>query len=186
LLAPMMGLPLPLLPIHILWINLVTDGLPGLALATEKAEADIMSRPPRKSKESLFSDNLGMHIVWVGLLMAGITLGIQAWALNKGLEHWQTMVFSVLSFSQLGHVLAIRSDRTFLYKQGLFSNIPLITSIILTVVLQLLVIYLPFANELLKTQPLSFFELMICFGCSAVVFHAVELEKWIKVHRQKK
>jgi Ca2+-transporting ATPase len=179
-LAPFLGLPIPLLPIHLLWINLVTDGLPGLALAGEKAENDIMNRPPRKTNESLFADGIGYHIMWVGLMMAGVTLAAQAWAINKGLDHWQTMVFSILAFTQLGHVLAIRSDRHFLISQGLFSNLPLLGAVLGTVLLQLAVIYLPFANTLFKTQPLSLNELLICFGASAVVFHAVELEKFIR------
>lgn len=178
--APLLGLPIPLLPIHILWINLVTDGLPGLALASEKAEKDIMKRPPRKTTESLFAEGIGYHIVWVGLLMAGVTLGTQAWAMENNNTHWQTMVFTVLSLSQLGHVLAIRSDREFLYRQGLHSNLPLLGAIVLTFLLQMAVIYLPFANEVFKTQPLTLNELLICVGLSAVVFHAVEAEKWIK------
>ncbi len=185
-LAPVIGLPIPLLPIHILWINLVTDGLPGIALASEKAEHDIMKRPPRRASESLFAEGIAYHILWVGLLMAGITLGTQAWAINKELTHWQTMVFTVLSLSQLGHVLAIRSDREFLYKQGILSNLPLLGAVLLTCLLQLAVIYLPFANEIFKTQPLSFQELMICVGASAILFHAVEFEKWLKSKLMKK
>ena len=184
-LAPLIGLPIPLLPIHILWINLVTDGLPGLALANEKEEQDIMRRPPRKTNESLFSQGIASHIVWVGLLMAGVTLGIQAWSINHSGAHWQTMVFTVLSLAQLGHVLSIRSERAFLYKQGLFSNIGLLGAVLLTFVLQLGVIYLPFANTLFKTQPLTIQELGICIAASAIVFHAVELEKFIKQKRYK-
>jgi len=185
-LAPLVGLPIPLLPIHILWINLVTDGLPGLALAGEKAEKDIMQRPPRKTDESLFAEGIAYHILWVGLLMAGVTLGMQAWAIQDGNAHWQTMVFTVLSISQLGHVLAIRSDRQFLYKQGLFSNPMLLGAVLLTLLLQLAVIYLPFANQIFKTEPLSLNELLICIGASAIVFHAVEAEKWIKQQIRKK
>ncbi|MBL7827034.1 MAG: cation-translocating P-type ATPase [Saprospiraceae bacterium] len=179
--APLLGMPIPLLPIHILWINLVTDGLPALALADEKAEKDVMKRPPRPTDESLFSDGVGYHIIWVGLLMAGVTLGAQAWATYHQIEHWQTMVFTVLSLSQLGHVLGVRSDRTFLYQQGLFSNLPLVSSVLLTFGLQMLVVYMPFMNEVFKTQPLSWKELAICIGMSMVVFHAVEVEKWVKV-----
>jgi Ca2+-transporting ATPase len=179
-LAPLFGMPIPLLPIHILWINLVTDGVPALALANEKAEIDVMNRPPRATKESLFSDGVGFHILWVGILMAGITLGVQAWSLYHNLAHWQTMVFTVLSVAQLGHVLAVRSDRTFLYQQGLFSNVTLISSVIITFLLQLGVIYLPFMNEIFKTQPLTLEELGICIGAAIVLFHAVEFEKWIK------
>jgi Ca2+-transporting ATPase len=179
-LAPIIGLPIPLLPIHILWINLVTDGLPGIALASEKAEIDIMNRPPRKSNESLFADGIAYHIVWVGLLMAGITLGMQAWAIKTGDTHWQTMVFTVLSLAQLGHVLAIRSDRQLLFAQGIATNLPLIMAVLFTCALQLIVIYTPFANEIFKTQPLTLKELLICVGTAAFLFHAVEFEKWIK------
>jgi Ca2+-transporting ATPase len=178
--APILGMPIPLLPIHILWINLVTDGLPALALANEKAEADVMKRPPRPATESLFSDGVGYHILWVGLLMAGITLGIQAWALSHNLAHWQTMVFVVLSLSQLGHVMAVRSERTYLFKQGIFGNMPLLISVVLTFVLQMGVVYLPFMNDIFNTQPLSLQELAICLSMSLVVFHAIEFEKWIK------
>jgi Ca2+-transporting ATPase len=184
-LAPIIGLPIPLLPIHILWINLVTDGLPGLALSGEKEEKDIMNRPPRKTNESLFAGT-GYHILWVGLLMAGVTLGVQAWATHHEKAHWQTMVFTVLSLAQLGHVLAIRSERESLYSQGLFSNLPLFGAVMLTFFLQLGVIYIPFANELFKTQPLSIEDLLICIGASAIIFHVVELEKWIKRKRMKK
>lgn len=182
-LAPLMGMPIPLLPIHILWINLVTDGLPALALANEKAERDVMKRPPRPSSESLFSDGVGYHIVWVGLLMAGVTLGTQAWAINHELEHWQTMVFTVLSLSQLGHVMGVRSDRTFLYEQGFASNMTLLVSVLVTFGLQMAVVYLPFMNDVFKTQPLTLHELGVCILMSIVVFHAVELEKYIKYRK---
>lgn len=185
-LAPFLGMPMPLLPIHILWINLVTDGLPALALASEKAEDDILHRPPRPQNESLFSHGVGFHIVWVGLLMAGLTLGTQYWSLNKGLEHWQTMVFTVLSMAQIGHVLAIRSERTFLFKQGFSGNLPLLGAVLITVGLQLSVIYLPFMNTIFKTQPLSVEELAISFGAAAVLFHAVEFEKFIRRIRERR
>ncbi len=184
ILAPLIGLPIPLLPIHILWINLVTDGLPGLALTTEKAEKNIMQRPPRKTNESLFSGGTGYHIVWVGLLMAFVTLSLQAWAYHENNPRWQTMVFTVLSLSQLGHVFAIRSDYQFIYQKGLYSNKLLTIAIIFTFLLQLAVIYLPAANEIFKTQPLTISELLICIGGAAVVFHAVELEKWIRFRRR--
>ncbi len=185
LLAPLMSLPIPLLPVQLLWINLVTDGFPALALARERAEHHVMKRPPRPLTESIFSDGLGYHIIWVGLLMAGVTLGIQAWATVNSSGHWQTMVFTVLAFSQLGHVMAVKSDRTFLYEQGIFSNKFLMVSVIITFILQMLVIYWPVMHPIFKTQPLTPKELMICLMMSVVVFHAVEFEKWIK-YRWKK
>jgi P-type Ca2+ transporter type 2C len=179
-LAPILGLPIPLLALHILWINLVTDGLPGLALSYEKEEKDIMNRPPRNTNESLFSDGMGYHIAWVGLLMAIVTLGLQAWAVNANVDHWQTMVFTVLAFSQLSHVMAIRSDREYLHKLGLFSNRPLLGAVLLTIGLQLAVIYLPAANTIFKTHPLTLVELLLCFGLSTIVLVGVELEKLFK------
>lgn len=184
--AGLAGMPMPLLPIHILWINLVTDSLPALALAAEKAEPEVMHRPPRAPSESLFSQGVGYHIVWVGLLMAGITLGLQAWAIHHGMKHWQTMVFTVLSLAQLGHVLAVRSDTSFVFKLGLFSNPKLLIVLAFTFVLQMTVIYLPMMNRIFKTHPLSVNELFICLLSAMLVFHAVELEKWIKTRFMKK
>ncbi|MBI5073842.1 MAG: cation-translocating P-type ATPase [Nitrospirae bacterium] len=179
-LAPFFGLPIPLLPIHILWINLVTDGLPGLALAAEPAEKGAMERPPRHPKESIFANGLGIHIIWVGLLMGAVSLFTQAWSLKTGHAHWQTMVFTVLCLSQMGHVLAIRSDAESLFKQGLFSNIPLLGAFALTFALQMATVYVPFFNPIFKTEPLTLGELMFTLVLSSVVFVAVEIEKLLR------
>jgi len=176
-LAPFLGLPIPLLPIHILWINLVTDGLPGLALAAEKEERGVMQRPPRPPKESIFAHGMWQHMIWVGLLMGGASLFTQAWAIHTGHGHWQTMVFTVLTLSQLGHVLAIRSERDSLFTQGVFSNPALIATVIFTVGLQMATIYVPFLNPIFKTEALTFDELAFCLVMSSVVFVAVEIEK---------
>jgi Ca2+-transporting ATPase len=183
-LAPFLGLPIPLLPIHILWINLVTDGLPALALSLEPEEGNVMRRPPRKPEESLFARGLGVHAVWVGLLMAAVTLSLQAWAIHTGDSHWQTMVFTVLCLTQLGHVMAIRSERESLFTQGIFTNKPLLATVFITVALQLATVYVPALNPIFKTQPLTLSELIIVLALSAVVFLAVELEKLFK-RRQK-
>jgi len=182
-LAPFLGLPIPLLPIHILWINLVTDGLPGLALAAEPAEKGVMERPPRHPKESIFANTLGIHIVWVGLLMGAVCLFTQAWSLKTGHAHWQTMVFTVLCLSQMGHVLAIRSARESLFSQGIFSNKPLVGAFLVTFILQMATIYVPPLNPIFKTEPLSLQELMLTLALSSVVFLAVEIEKFIKRRR---
>ncbi len=176
-LAPLFLLPIPLLPIHILWVNLVTDGLPGLALAAEPAERGVMQRPPRAPKESLFAGGMWQHILGVGLLIGGLCLGVQAWALSTGHAHWQTMVFTVLTLSQMVHVMAIRSERDALWTLGLLSNKPLLGAVLLTFALQMATIYVPLLNPIFKTQPLSLAELGICLGASAVVGVVVELEK---------
>lgn len=180
-LAPLLGLPIPLLPIHILWINLVTDGLPGLALAAEPAERGIMQRPPRAPQENLFAHGMWQHILWVGLLLGGLCLLVQAWALSTGHAHWQTMVFTVLTLGQMAHVLAIRSETESLWRLGLGSNRPLLGAVLLTFMLQMAVVYVPVLNPIFKTQPLSLAELLICLAASAMVFIAVEIEKsWLR------
>ena len=176
-LAPLLMLPIPLLPIHILWINLVTDGLPGLALAAEPAERGVMQRPPRPPTENLFAGGMWQHILGVGLLIGALCLGVQAWALSTGHAHWQTMVFTVLTLSQMVHVMAIRSERDALWTLGLLSNKPLLGAVLLTFGLQMATIYVPMLNPVFKTQPLSLAELGICLGAAAVVGVVVELEK---------
>ncbi len=178
-LAPFMGLPIPLLPIHILWINLVTDGLPGLAFTAEPAEPGIMKRPPRPPQESIFSHGMWQHIIWVGLFVGGISIASQAWAISRGLEYWQTVVFTVLTVSQLFHSLAVRSERESLFSIGLFSNLPMLGAVSLTLILQLAVIYLPALNSLFHTQPLPLLDLAACLGLSSLVLVAVEIEKWL-------
>jgi len=179
-LAPFLGLPVPLLPIHILWINMVTDGLPGLALAAEPAERGVMRRPPRPPAESILARGLGTHAIWVGLLMAAVTLLTQAWAVDRAATHWQTMVFTVLTLSQMGHVLAIRSEHDSLFSQGLLSNSPMLLAVAVTVALQVMVIYVPALNAVFHTEPLTPLELLACIALSSVVFFAVELEKLMR------
>jgi Ca2+-transporting ATPase len=175
--APFLGLPIPLLPIHILWINIVTDGLPGLALAAEPAEKNIMKKPPRHPEESIFAHRLGVHIIWVGLLMGIVSIGTQAWGISMESKNWQTMVFTVLCLSQLGHVLAIKSESESLFTQGLLSNKPLIGAVILTFGAQMATIYVPLLNPIFHTAPLKLNELVMTLTLSSVVFLAVETEK---------
>jgi Ca2+-transporting ATPase len=182
-LAPFLGLPIPLLAVQILWINLVTDGLPGLALAAEPEERDVMRRPPRSRNESVFAEGLGAHAFVFGLLMAGIALATQAWAWRADLPEWQTLVFTTLCFMQLGHVLAIRSERTSLLNLGLTTNRPLLGAVILTVLLQLAVIYVPALSALFGTVPLTAPELAGTFAAGAAILAAVELEKWFRYRR---
>jgi Ca2+-transporting ATPase len=179
-LAPLAGLPMPLLPIHILWINLVTDGLPALALSAEPAEGDVMSRPPRHPRESIFAHGLGLHAIWVGLLMGGVVLFVQSWSITTGHAHWQTMVFTVLCLTQLGHALAIRSEKESLFKIGLFSNTYLLGAVTIAFILQMATIYVPALNRIFKTERLTLSELLLTLALSSVVFFAVEIEKFIK------
>jgi Ca2+-transporting ATPase len=178
-LAPFLGLPIPLLPIHILWINLVTDGLPALALTAEPAEHGIMRRPPRPMQESIFAHGMWQHMLWVGLLMAALTLLTQAWAFRTGHAHWQTMVFTVLTLTQLVHVMAIRSEKESLFTIGVLSNRPMALALLVTFLLQMATIYVPALHPIFKTEALDAGELAVCLVISCVVLVAVETEKWL-------
>ncbi len=184
-LAPFLGLPLPLLPIHILWINLMTDGAPGLALAVEPAEKRIMQQSPIPPDESLFGRGMWQQVLWIGLLMGASCLLTQKIAIVQG-WHWQTMVFTVLCYSQLFNSLALRSERQSLFSQGLTSNLPLLLTVLVSVAVQLGIIYVPALQSLFHTQVLGVVELVFCFVMATIVFFAVEAEKlllrynWIK------
>ncbi|MGD2048467.1 MAG: cation-translocating P-type ATPase [Chloroflexota bacterium] len=179
LVAPFLGMPLPLLPLQILWVNLVTDGLPGIALAQEKGEPGVMQRPPFKPTESIFSRGLGGQIIWIGSLMGLVSLvvGYVAWRNEPG-GHWQTMVFTTLVLSQMGNALAIRSNKLSLFSIGFFSNRLMVNAVLGTLALQLLLIYLPPIQSIFNTEALSLAELVICLAASIVVFVVIEIYKW--------
>ena len=183
LIGPIIGLPVALLPIHILWINLVSDGLPAIALSYEKAEKDIMNRPPRPPQEGVFANGRGLHMIWVGILMAGIALGLQEWAIKKGL-HWQTIIFNFLCLCQLGHVLAIRSETRSLFAIGIFSNKPLIGAVSLALLIQIVITYTPFLQQIFKTEALTLKEFFLVGAASSLIFFAVEIEKVISRRRK--
>ncbi|MCA9932794.1 MAG: cation-translocating P-type ATPase [Ardenticatenaceae bacterium] len=187
--APFLGMPLPLVPLQILWINLVTDGLPGLALAVEDSERGIMKRTPFRPNESIFSRGMGQRIIWIGILMGIVSLlmGYLYWDPNNPTPHgtWQTMTFTTLTLAQMGNALAIRSNQDSLLSIGIFSNRLMVLSVVLTFVLQLALIYVPFLQNVFNTVALSGTELIFSLLASAVVFVAVELEKWFRRSRER-
>ena len=179
LLAPFLGMPLALVPIQILWINLVTDGLPGLALGVEEGERHTMKRPPYPPNENIFARGLAKTILWVGLLMGVISLGVGFWYWRMGSPLWRTMIFTTITLSEMGYVMAIRSERDSLFKIGVFSNLSLIGAVVLTTALQILIIYIPLFQKWFHTQALPLPDLLLCFALSTIIFIAVELQKWI-------
>jgi Ca2+-transporting ATPase len=143
-----------------------------------------MHRPPRQPGESIFANGMWQHIVWVGLLIGGLSLGAQAWAYHNGSQNWQTVVFTVLTFCQLAQVLVIRSDHESLFSIGLFSNLSVLGSVLLTIGLQLMVIYTPYFNGVFHTTPLTVEELSVCFTLPLIVLFAVETEKWLRIKKR--
>jgi Ca2+-transporting ATPase len=180
LIAPLIGMPFALLPLQILWVNLVTDGLPGLALGIEPAEKNVMHRPPYPPDENVFGRGMARQILWVGILMGFISLGVGYYYWSIGNPNWQTIIFTTLVLSQMGNALALRSERESLFKIGLLSNKAMLNAVLLTLVLQLAVIYVPFLQSVFKTNPLSWQELLISLVLSIIVFWAIEIEKYFK------
>ncbi|MFI5130755.1 MAG: cation transporting ATPase C-terminal domain-containing protein, partial [Chitinophagales bacterium] len=135
--------------------------------------------------ESIFSGGLGVHVIWVGILMGLVSIAAQWYEINAGDSNWQTIVFTVLCFSQLWHVMAIRSDTRSLFRQGLLGNKNLLGAIAITVLLQFIIIYVPQLNGFFHTSPLTWIEMVTAVAVSSIVFWAVEAEKLIKSTRLK-
>jgi Ca2+-transporting ATPase len=176
MICPLAAMPLTLLPIHILWTNLISDGLPAIALAYEKAEPGNMRRSPRAIKEGVFSQGRGIFILVFGLLIAMVVLFIQGWAIENG-KAWRTMAFNSLCLSQMGSALSARSEKRSLLELGLFSNKPLLYAVCLVFVLQFLITYLPILQPIFHTEALSMEEFIIVGCASSVVFLCAELYK---------
>jgi len=178
-LAPFFGLPLPLLPIQILWLNLLCDSLPGLALTAEPAGPEVMRQPPMPPGEGIFGSGRGWYLAGYGLLLGGAALLLQWWGQTAGL-HWQTMVFTFLVLSRMVFVLQVRSRDRSLLEIGLFSNRPLVGAIAITTLLQLAVVYLPPLNRLFATHPLSLPEISMVIVAAGMVQVTGELEKLLR------
>ena len=181
--APLIGLPdVPLIPLQILWMNLVTDGLPALALAVEPAEPKIMNRPPVDPQASIFAEGLGLYIIRIGIIFAIITITLMTWAYSSAQasahpDSWKTMVFTTLCIAQMGHALAVRSHERLTLELHPFSNPYLLVSVIVTTLLQLMLIYVPPLRSFFGTEVLTGQQLLICLGFSLLMFVWVELEK---------
>jgi len=178
LLAPFLGMPMALLPVQILWVNLVTDGLPGLALTVEPAERDTMRRRPYHPSDNIFGRGLAIDVVWVGLMMGltSLAVGFVSWLLNHQ-GHWQTMIFTTLTMGQMGNALATRSECDSLFSRGRKVNYLLYGTVVLTLGLQLAVTYSPFLQRVFHTAALTPLELFISLAVSTAVFWSVELVK---------
>jgi len=181
--SPLLGLAgVPLSPLQILWMNLVTDGVPALALALEPGEKGLMQRPPAAPGESIFARGIGSYILRIGVVFAVIVITLMVLAARAGLP-WQTMVFTTLCLAQMGHALSARSDRP-LIQMDPWSNPWLIWAVVLTSALQMLLLYVPWLANFFGTTPLSLNQLLICVGVSGVFFVYLELEKICRLWRR--
>ncbi|MEX0267684.1 cation-translocating P-type ATPase [Leptolyngbyaceae cyanobacterium UHCC 1019] len=192
--APLIGLGgVPLSPLQILWMNLVTDGLPALALAVEPADPNVMKRPPYDPQESIFARGLGAYMLRIGLILAilSIVLMVGAYNYTQGTpnpDRWKTMVFTTLCLAQMGHAMAIRSSTRLTIEMNPFSNPYVLASVVLTSILQLMLIYVPALRSFFGTHFLSLNELGVCIGFSLLMFVWIEMEKlvyrWVALRKK--
>ena len=181
--APIFGAAVALLPLQLLWLNLLTDGLLGLGLGVEVAEKGVMKRAPRSQKKNIFSGGAGFRLTWVGVLI-GVATFILGWIYyEQGGMKWQTMMFTVLTFLQIGQAFASRSNTESLFSMRIFSNPLLIWMTASTIILQLIVIYVPYLAGIFKVVPLNFIDIIICIIFGSATFFAIELDKLIKRKR---
>jgi Ca2+-transporting ATPase len=176
--APLLGLGgVPLSPLQILWMNLVTDGLPALALAVEPAEPNVMKRPPHDPSESIFARGLGVYMIRIGIILAILAISLMIISYTYFPGEWKTMVFTTLCIAQMGHALAIRSNHRLTLELNPLSNPYVLAAVVLTTLLQLALVYVPFLRDFFNTSYLTPTELAICLGFSALMFIWVEAEK---------
>jgi P-type Ca2+ transporter type 2C len=179
----------PLLAVQILWVNLLTDAAPALALGVEPSDHDRMSRPPRDPSSSVITREMWAGMLLIGVIVAAGTLGILDWALpgglipgNESIKRARTLAFTTLVFFQLVNVFNARSDRASAFHQP-FSNLWIWAAIGISVVLQVLVIYVPFLQAAFGTSPLSLTDWLVCLLVSSTVLWPIELLKWIARRR---
>lgn len=176
----------PLLPMHLLWVNLITDSLPAFSLGLEKPDSDIMDNPPRDKNESFFSNKLGLSIAWQGLLIGLITLTayIIGHSINSENYLGQTMAFLTLSTLQLFHAFNIKSKKSVFSKQT-FNNKYLLGSLFIGIALQLIIIYVPALANIFKLEPLPLNLIGLCFLLSFVMVIVCEVIKLVNKLKNK-
>jgi P-type Ca2+ transporter type 2C len=170
--GPFLGLPLTLLPAQILWVNLLTHGLPGVALGSEPADPDAMRRPPRPPAESVLGAGLWARILRVGVVIAAVTLAVAVWGHATG-RPWQSMAFFALGATQLAVALGSRA------RPGTWANPMLLAAVAGALTLQFAGLYLPPLRGLLGTQPLSTVDMAVCGVLSTLGYAAIRLDRII-------
>ncbi|MBI1830854.1 MAG: cation-translocating P-type ATPase, partial [Planctomycetes bacterium] len=183
LVASLFGWPAPLIPVQLLWINLVTDGLPALALVLEPPEPGVMKRKPRPPQESILSWRGGLILMAQGILVGGSALadfGIMYVTDPENVGRARTVAFCVLVYGELLRALAARSPNLTLWQLGLFTNPYLLGTIAVSALFQLSIITVPFMRPFFEAAPHSAWEWMVLIGLALVPFTVLELSKWIR------
>jgi Ca2+-transporting ATPase len=186
--AVLLGWPLPLLPLHLLWINLVTDGLPALALATDPIDPGVLNRPPRRSQETLFNRNFLTLTLFTGLLTAGVTLGVFTYELyiDNSLEQARDAAFTALVIAELLRAFGARSEQLTIWQIGLFSNLRLFLIVAVSFALQLAIHHVPMLQTLFQIEPVSLNQCVVWIGVGFIPLIVLELRKVIRRPQTKK
>jgi len=189
--ASLLGMPLPLLPIQILWINLATDSLPALALGVEPPEPDLMKRPPRPATEGIINRSMAIQMFLQGFLIGAVTLGafaLEYYVLGPGdADRARVMAFSASILAQNLHAFNCRSREYSIFQLGLFTNLALIAAFIVVVLSEFAIIYLPFFQFIFKTVPLTLNDWLVVVALGViplVVMEAYKLTRWALRRRQ--
>ncbi|QEM68224.1 cation-translocating P-type ATPase [Geobacter sp. FeAm09] len=174
---PFLGLPSPLTPLQLLWLNLLTDGLLGLGMGVERSEPDVMARPPISPTSQIFDRRMVRHTLLTGGIIGTSTmlLAHHHWRFHP--ENWQTVLFTSLAFAQIGQAMALRSFRHSFFRMGLFGNPLLLAMVGAVILLQGMVVYLPALQSFFKTAPLGAEALAWVFVPGMTLFAALEIEK---------
>jgi Ca2+-transporting ATPase len=185
LVATLAGYPLPLLPIQLLWINLVTDGLPALALAADPIDADVLTRPPRPPAAELLDRRRLAGIALTGSLTAAVAFGVFAFELAGGgdLAAARNAAFSTLVFAELLRAFGARSDTKLVHEIGLFSNLRLFAIVTASFALQIWIHHAPFLERLFGTQPITLAECATWIALGSLPLLVLELFKWTRRRR---
>lgn len=178
--AVMLGLPLPLTTTQILWLNLVTDGVGDISLATESGHGDILKQKPVNPKEKILNKSIVPFLIINALIMAFLALIAFKWFLPQGIEKARSAAFIIMAFSQLFNVFNMRSLKLSVFKIGMFSNKYVNIAIFVSIIIQLMIIELPFFERLFQFDPISFGEFMILGIVSSLVLWIGELYKYMR------
>jgi Ca2+-transporting ATPase len=171
----------PLLPVHILWVNLITDSLPALALGLDPKDKNIMNKKPRPSTESVFSDGYGFRIIYQGFIIGAVTLGAFKIGFdNYGVEAARTIAFGVLGLAQISHSFNVKAGKHSVFAVSPFGNKYLIFAGLFIVALQVIVLSVPFIQEIFDVVSLNGTQWLIIIGFSIMPLIAVEIIKAIR------
>lgn len=174
------GMPLPLLPAQILWINLIEGSLPAVALSFEKSEKGIMKRKPENPKASLLTKEIKALAIVIGVITSIILFGLFAWLFNKkfDLAEIRTIIFAALVIDTIFYVFSCKNLRKNIWQINIFSNKPLILSWVFAVIMLLIAIYVPFFQVILKTVPLNVFDWGLVFSIGIINLFLIEITKF--------